>query len=34
MIPVTVTIGFVPSLRMRPTDWSRKMRADSLAAFT
>jgi L-fucose isomerase-like protein len=33
MNPVTVTLGFVPSLRMRATDWTHKMRDDSLAAF-
>ena len=33
MNAVNVTIGFVPSLRMRPTEWTHKMRNDSLAAF-
>lgn len=33
MNPVTVTVGFVPSLRTRATEWTLKMRNDSLAAF-
>lgn len=30
---VSVKLGFVPSFRFRWTDWTAKMRADSLAAF-
>ena len=30
---VSVKVGFVPSFRFRFTDWTEKMRADSLATF-
>lgn len=30
---MSVRVGFVPSIRIRPSDWNRRTRAESLAAF-
>jgi hypothetical protein len=33
MAQINVRIGFVPSLRFRYTEWTQKMRLESLAVF-